>query len=454
LPGRFSAVDIAMRRPRIVTALVFLTARASLFATQTEIGPGDDFRTAMKNLHAGDTLILDGGTYSFSGYFELDLAGTSAQPIVITAQTGQQPVIQYLGTDQNIVNIANSTFLTIDGIEFSGGSRGVRIMGGSDITVQNCHVHGTAANAIAANDDGYSYANLKFIHNEIDHTGDTGEGFYLGCNDDACRIHDSLVANNYIHDLNGPTISQGDGIEIKKGSYANIVQDNVIHDTGYPGITMYDVNGEGGPNLIQRNIVWNTGDNGIQVTADATLRNNIVLSAAAGASAFASNNIQNGSAANLIIENNTFLMPNGNGIKLNGVTGSVTIANNAIYAPNGDAIAANGTLTQVTLIANAGQGSLNAGSISAGFVATGNLANDFFGASLSGAPPQNLIPQGSLLVASANPANLALDDFDLQARNTHADIGAYRIQASGAPLWTIAPEFKNIDEIFADGFGS
>src|SRR6185369_6228410 len=122
---------------------------------------------------------------------------------------------------------------------------------------------------------------------------DTGEAFYLGCNDNHCQFHDSLVANNYIHDLNGPSITQGDGIEIKKGSYANIVRDNVIHDTSYPGITLYDVAGNGAPNIIERNIVWNSGDSGIQVTADAIVRNNIVLGAAVNA--FFSNNIQNGS---------------------------------------------------------------------------------------------------------------------------------------------------------------
>jgi hypothetical protein len=31
-------------------------------------------------------------------------------------------------------------------------------------------------------------------------------------------VHDSIVANNYIHDLDGPDVSQGDGIEIKAGS--------------------------------------------------------------------------------------------------------------------------------------------------------------------------------------------------------------------------------------------
>ncbi len=119
------------------------------------------------------------------------------------------------------------------------------------------------------------------------------------------RVHDSLVANNYIHDLNGPTVTQGDGIEIKAGSYANVVRDNVIHDTAYPGITLYHVNGNGAPNVIERNLVWNSGDNGIQVTADAIVRNNIVLSAAAaGIGVHAS---QGGNVANLVIASNTVL---------------------------------------------------------------------------------------------------------------------------------------------------
>ena len=352
-------------------ALGAATCCGPLMGATIEIGPGNDFRTAMQNLHGGDTLILDAGTYNLTSYFELDLIGSSSLPIVIKAAAGQHPIVNYVGTSQNIININNSTFLTLDGIEFTGGSRGLRFNGGSDITVQYCVVHGTDANAIAANDDGKSYARFTFVHNEIYDTGDTGEGFYLGCNGDACRIHDSLVANNYIHDLNSGRISQGDGIEIKKGSYANIVRDNVIRDTNYPGITMYDVNGNGAPNIIERNIVWNSNDSGIQITADAIVRNNIVLGAANNA--FFSNNIDGGSAANLTIVNNTFLMPGGDGIRLNSVSGSVTIANNAIYAPTGYAIRASGTLTGVTVIANAGQGSLNG--VSSGFATTGNVSH-------------------------------------------------------------------------------
>ena len=433
---------------RHAVALAAIASCGSVFATTTEIGPTDDFRSAMQNLHAGDTLLLDSGTYNLTSYFELDLFGSSSLPIVIEATPGQRPNINFVGTSQNIININNSTFLTLDGIEFTGGSRGLRFDGGSDITVQNCTVHGTDANAIAANDDGEDYARFRFIHNEIYDTGDTGEGFYLGCNADACRIHDSLVANNYIHDLNSARISQGDGIEIKKGSYANIVRDNVIHDTNYPGITMYDVNGNGAPNLIEGNIIWNSNDAGIQITADAIVHNNIVLSSANNA--FFSNNIDGGSAANLTIVNNTFLALNTDGIRLNGVSGSVTIANNAIYAPNHYAIRADGTTADVVVIANAGQGALNG--VSGAFVNTGNMANDFYAASLSGAPPQDLVPKGSLLVGAANTTYLPTDDFDGYARAGHADIGAYRTHSSGTPGWTIAAAFKVVDEIFPGNF--
>src|SRR5690242_7224726 len=107
--------------------VVALLIAGSAHAATIEVRPGDDFRTAMQNLDAGDTLIMHGGgTYTLSSYFELDLVGTEAQPITIRAATGEQPAIHYDGGGQNIVNIAGSHFLVVDGIEFSGGSRGIR----------------------------------------------------------------------------------------------------------------------------------------------------------------------------------------------------------------------------------------------------------------------------------------------------------------------------------------
>ena len=435
-----------MRHPLAACALLLLGA--TVRATTIEIDPGDDYRAAMQGLHAGDTLVMHGGIYTVSSYFALTLVGDAQHPVTIRAASGEQPHINYVDSGQNILNIQDSAFLILDGIEFSGGSRGIRLSASSDITIRNCHIHDTAANALSANDAGNDYARLTIVHNEIDHAGATAEGMYLGCNDDACRVHDSLIANNHVHHMDGPTVTQGDGIEIKAGSYANIVRDNVIHDTAYPGITLYHVNGNGAPNIIERNLVWNSGDNGIQVTADAIVRNNIVLSAAAaGIGIHAS---QGGNVGNLTFVNNTVIKASGDALHVSDVAGPVLIANNALYAPNGNAVFANGSTNLVTMIANVGTGSLSG--VSDGFDASGDIATDFTSASYSGAPPQDLVPPAGRLVGGADATNLPTDDFNAMSRNPQLDIGAYRSNASGNPGWPLQAGFKTFDPVFANGF--
>jgi len=435
-----------MRHPLAACALLLLGA--TVRATTIEIDPGDDYRAAMQGLHAGDTLVMHGGIYTVSSYFALTLVGDAQHPVTIRAASGEQPHIHYVDSGQNILNIQDSAFLILDGIEFSGGSRGIRLSASSDITIRNCHIHDTAANALSANDAGNDYARLTIVHNEIDHAGATAEGMYLGCNDDACRVHDSLIANNHVHHMDGPTVTQGDGIEIKAGSYANIVRDNVIHDTAYPGITLYHANGHGAPNVIERNLVWSSGDNGIQVTADAIVRNNIVLGAA-GAGIGVSPQ-QGGIPGNLVIANNTILKASGDAIHLSGVAGAILVANNALYAAAGNAVFANGATAQVTAIGNVGVGALNG--VPGGFDAGGNLASDFGAANYSGAPPQDLVPRSGHLVGAADAATLARGDFNGLPRSMQRDVGAYRANAQGNPGWTLQAGFKTLVGIFADGF--
>ncbi len=447
-PAQLESIVNASSHRFALIALSLLLGQGSAAAAVIEITPADDYRGTMQSLVAGDTLILHGGTYPLSSFFSLTLAGTAQQPITIRAASGEQPHIHYVNGGQNIVNIANSAFLVLDGIEFSGGSRGIRLTASSDITIRNCHVHHTAANAISANDIGSVYARLNIVHNEIDHAGGTAEGLYLGCNNDGCRIHDSLIANNYIHHLNDPGVTQGDGIEIKAGSYANIVRDNVIHDTAYPGITLYHTNGNGAPNLIERNVVWASGDNGIQVTADATVRNNIVLGAVAhGIGIHAS---QGGAVGNLVIVNNTVLKATGDALHINDVSGSVLVANNALYAQSGRAVYADGATGQVTMLANIGSGTLSG--VSGGFNASGNIATDFASANYSGRPPMDLVPRGGLLVGGADPASLPGDDFNGVSRAPWRDTGAYRGDPAGNAGWPLQEGFKTLPLIFADGF--
>jgi len=431
----------------IVATTLALPARA----TTTEIGPGDNLQAAVNSLQPGDDLILQGGTYTLPSRFSLQLTATAASPILIRAKMGQTPIIVYPNTSQNVINVESSAHVTLRGLEVTGGSHGIRISDSDFITVEDCHIHHTNDVALSANVPGSSYEGLVLRRNHIHDTDHTGEGMYLGCNYDDCRMFDSLIEGNYIHHTNGPTVSQGDGIEIKEGSYNNIVRDNVIHDTNYPCILTYSTVGNGGPNIIERNLLWGCGDHAIQSAADAEIRNNIILGAAQDG--IRNQPHQSGVPSNLVITHNTVLAPANSAVRSSNIAGSVVIANNALFAQNGDAIRVSGETSQVTVEGNAGSGGMTG--MSTGFDDSGNITLDLAAAVYSGILPQDVFPTaGSLLVGTANPAYLAPDDFNGLPRSGALDIGAYRWAAGGNPGWTLAADFKVLASIFLDDFES
>ena len=417
----------------------------------TEIGPSDNLQAAVNALLPGDELVLRGGTYTLSSRFTINLTGTAEAPIVIRAKTGEIPVIVYPSSAQNTINVEFSQYVTLRGLEVTGGSHGIRLRESSFITIEECHIHHTDDVALSANYSGSSYEGLVLRRNHIHDTDHTGEGMYLGCNYNGCQMFDSLIEGNYIHHTDGPTVSQGDGIEIKEGSFNNLVRDNVIHDTNYPCILTYSTVGNGGPNIIERNLMWGCGDHAIQSAADALIRNNIILGAVADG--IRNQPHQTGVPSNLVITHNTVLAPSNSAIRSNSISGSVVIANNALYAQNGDAIRVSGDTSQLAVVANAGDGSTTG--IGAGFDSSGSLAADLMAASYSGQLPQNVYPKNSPhLVSGASMAYLVSDDFNALARGRDNDIGAYKWVPGGNPGWVLAESFKQLPAIFLDGFES
>jgi hypothetical protein len=93
------------------------------------------------------------------------------------------------------------------------------------VTLEDNEVFNTGNNAIALN-SGDSDA-MVIRRNHIHQTGryalgaTEGEGLYVGCNDSACRVTNSLFEGNYIHHLRGTSSGGNDGIEIKVGSGGN-----------------------------------------------------------------------------------------------------------------------------------------------------------------------------------------------------------------------------------------
>jgi hypothetical protein len=320
-------------------------------------------------------------------------------------------------------------------IEFTGGSHGIRLMSSSFITIEGCEVHDTGDVAISANSGG-TYEGLKILRNHIHNTNGTGEGMYLGCNSNACRLANSLIEGNYVHDTNGPNVEQGDGIELKEGSYGNTIRDNVVHDTNYPGIITYSTVGNGAANVIEGNVIWNTNDNAIQSAADAIIRNNIVLGAP-----IALQSHQAGSPSNMQVVHNT-VINNDAGIVVRNVVGPVVIANNAVYAQSGSAIRlVSGNLSLVTVAGNVGQGGLSGAS--SGYVEGKGIGADFVAATF-GVPPLDVFPKaGSALIGAASAAHVTPLDFNGTSRTGSSDAGAYRYNAAGNPGWKIVAGFKN-----------
>src|SRR4051812_24976693 len=265
-------------------------AAARIYEIRPAIATTDEeFEKVANALRPGDELVLHGGTYSQTDRRAVAVKGTAERPIVIRAAAGESPLLTHPsdGRDrQNNIEFVNCSHLVVRGLRFQGCSSGVRFIRGDHITFEECEIFETRNNAFTMNSGNCEAFIIR--RNHIHHTGlstthaPEGEGMYIGCHDGSCRTTDSLIEGNYIHHLRSTSDGGNDGIEIKFGSYGNVVRNNVIHDTNigrkYPGIFVYG--GGAGTNLVEGNVIWNAGE-GIQVVSDAIVRNNIIFNCSA-----------------------------------------------------------------------------------------------------------------------------------------------------------------------------
>ncbi len=420
---------------RIILFLALIFRAAVVLGDIREITVNDDLRAAISALGPGDHLVLSGGIYGLDSRFNITVVGTNNQAIVIRAKDGDDVLIEMNTGAQNVLEIQDSQYLKIQNIRFRGGSHGIRLMNSNFVTIEGCEIFETGDVAISANSGG-TYEGLVIRGNHIHHTNGTGEGMYLGCNNDACRVKDSLIERNYIHHTNGASVEQGDGIEIKEGSSGNVIQHNVIHDTNYPGILTYSTVGNGPANIIDGNVIWNTNDFAIQSAADSIIRNNIILGESIGLQSH-----QAGSPSNQQILHNT-IVTDGDGIEVRSVSGTVVIANNAIYSQSGTAIRLiSGSTDLVTLAGNAGSGGISGSTV--GYVDGNGISADFINGHFDGSPPIDLFPvAGSALINAGSGLHVTTHDFNGDSRVGTADVGAYRFQGDGNSGWALTAAFK------------
>ncbi len=410
--------------------LLALSAQAATY----DVNPGDDLFGIIEGVVAGDEVIVHAGTYSSqqqggSWFRQLTLNGTEADPIVIRAGDGEAVLIEGdPGASQNTINIEGSWY-TWKGFEMAYGSHAVRIHTSDHATFEDLHIHDTGDVGISANVGGMTYEALLIKGLHIHDTAGTGECMYLGCNDDACQMFDSIIESNWCHDTYNS--SQGDGIEVKTGSYGNVIRNNVIHDVQYPGITMYGTRGRAA-NIVEGNVIWNAGDNGIQLVSEALVQNNIVLNS--GNNGIQAKNSQGQDPSDLIIVHNTVIDAGAACMKGNDWDGAtnIDVANNAFFCEGGTAINVVGGEGDTEWAANAVVGSSTAGNTTPGAMA--DLA-DLGGRDVYPADDASLIDAGDVAWISAT-------DFFCTTRTGAPDQGAYEWTESGNPGWIPEPGFK------------
>lgn len=369
----------------------------------------------INNLLPGDLLRVGGGTWSSSGAFRIDVRGTAAAPIWILAKSGETPVLTRPDASQNALEIGTgggARYLCLRGFELTGGSIALRLHDCQNVWIDQCHVHDCPENAITAN--SHDTTALYFTRNEVHATGGTGEGFYIGGNDGVPVASRCVIALNHVYDTGG---FQGDGIEVKQGSWGNWIVENTVHDTNYPCILVYGTNGRA-PNVIERNVCWNSGDNVLQVQGEALVRNNALFG---GALAFHSGDHQ-GATRDLVVVHNSFF---NDGLCVNlaswGGRAGMVFANNAAYSQSGTAIQFGSGSSGVTFTGNVARGGVFG--VSGGYVAGSGLG-DFLGASYDGSARDVTPAAGSLLTGAAHPSWVPLDALDGSLRTPPYAAGA------------------------------
>lgn len=294
---------------------------------------GDSLVKAVAALKPGDQLVIAAGTYSINRMWDIGISGTAQAPVWIVAEEGAIVVLTRPDAKQNVLNIGQGApvnFLCLREVEITGGSHGLRLGQCSEVWIDRCHIHHTGNVCLSANSANCRRLFLTRNHNH--HGGGHGEGMYLGANQAEFVMSESVIALNHIHDCFG---EQGDGIEVKQGSWGNLIAENDVHDTQFPCITVYGTAGKP-VNIIERNLCRRSNDHAMQVQGEAIVRNNF-LAGAKGAG-FASTDHQ-AKSVNLQVIHNTIVNSNHafSGGSWDSRQGMI-LANNVLYSRDRNAM--------------------------------------------------------------------------------------------------------------------
>jgi len=389
-------------------------------STKSATQNGATLYATLQALQPGQQLELGSGTYSINSYTTVDLQGTPESPIWIVAAPQATVIITRPNAAQNILNVGvnqPTRYVCFRGLEFVGGSHGLRLYDCTQVWIDRCRIHHTGDVGLSANARNTSH--LHLTRNEISYTGGTGEGMYLGGNHASVIMSQSVIALNHVHHTN-QGVTQGDGIEVKQGSWGNWIAQNLIHHCHYPCLLVYGTAGQ--PiNIVERNVCYQSNDNTIQVQGDALIRNNLAIAGAG--SAFASQPHQ-ANPTRLTVVHNTFIN-SGTAARLSSWDSGTdcTFANNACYSRNGSALLALNSSANTRFTGNTCYGTVSAG---LGNHGTGTGLHDFVDVTWDAARLNARPSSDSPLLGAADASLAPESDLLGHPRSAPHTVGCYQ----------------------------
>jgi len=249
---------------------------------------------AAKKAQAGDTVLVNAGTYSGTSVNPAN-SGTAGSPITFTANPGVT-----ISGGTRAFALSSRNWITISGFTITGtSSYGISVSGGSNITVAN-NTESYAGTPISAPAAGIYLSNLSggLVQGNVTHDN-SAHGIYLtGSTSGVTVAGNTSYHNAYQYERNANGIddiapgnsiignvtyaNEDTGINIYTGGNNALVADNVTYDNGDHGIDDYNVTGG---RIIGNTVYYNCTD-GINVegtSGNYDIENNILMNNATGA---------------------------------------------------------------------------------------------------------------------------------------------------------------------------
>lgn len=388
--------------------------------------PQDNLVTELAVLAPNTIVCLTAGVYTPDSPIVAEWPGEAGSPINVMAVPGAEVEIYQASSVKNVFVIEQGDYFELSGMTIRGGRTAVDLEKGSYARIERLTIHDQGLKGIAVGTKGSADV-ISLKGNVI---FDTGEDCITVGNGIAPTGTVGVVGNHLYN-------CDQFGVQMQHGVGSSVIADNVIHDVVYPAVWVGQGTTSQMPNVVERNLLWNSLDSVLQVAGRVTIKNNIIFNGLtcirvqyAGADYDTVVTHNTTSSCDECFRANNWSTPQ---------PGRV-VAYNAFACDGKIALVASGAPAE-NFTGNVGVGSVDA-SIGDGIATFTDSSNWFTDPEAlkfdlkAGAP---LIDAGQGLGGS----NTVTRDFDGRTRGPSPDIGAYEYSLQG-PVWTPAKGLKPV----------